>query len=125
MTVKQSLKVDLIPCGMCRSYIALAPSQQDDLKATHASFYCPLGHARHYPAKNDAELLTDEQRKVRELKAHQDELLLVVGVQKREIANQKRKLARVEKGVCPECRRHCVNVERHMQNKHPEARGEA
>ena len=124
ITVRQSAKVELVPCGACQSWVALTAKQLDELKSTHNTFYCPLGHPRAYNDKNYAELLKDEQRKVNEMKIRQDELLLLVSGQKREIADQARKLNRVEKGACPECKRHFVNVERHMANKHPQSESE-
>lgn len=90
--------------------------------------YCPLGH-KYAPA---GESRLDKQKRqteqanrllARERSRHDQtraELKTTERKRRAEKAAKTRLKNRVSKGVCPCCNRHFANLERHMQNKHPE-----
>jgi len=86
----------------------ITPDFERRRRQDHARFYCPHGHANWYEYETDLE---KEQRKSAML-ADQ------VRMEREERQKAERKLKRVEKGTCPKCNRHFVNVERHMKSKH-------
>lgn len=99
---------------------------------SHAVF-CPVGH-EYYPAgESEADRLKREltranQRLDQANAAIRDEREQKQAVQRRLSAQQgvtKHIRNRVQKGVCPCCNRHFVNLQRHMQTKHPEAKEKA
>lgn len=92
--------------------------------------YCPLGHKWIAAGESEADRLKSElaranQRLDQANAAIRDEREQKHAVQRRLSAQQgvtKRMRNRVQKGVCPCCNRHFVNLQRHMQTKHPEAK---
>jgi hypothetical protein len=97
------------------------------------SFYCPTGHGQHFTGKSEAEELRERlaakeralewetgQRRVaqRESVSRFHKITALKGV----VTKAKKKLARVDNGVCPECNRTFTNVSRHMQTKHAKGR---
>lgn len=90
-------------------------------------FFCPLGHGQVY-SKSETQRLreelarTERQRDWSQTNArmYRDQL----GASERSKAAIKGQLTKTRKrianGVCPCCKRHFVNVERHMQGQHPD-----
>src|SRR3990167_1191046 len=105
---------------------------QENLIQNQRNFYCPLGHVQHYIGKTNAEKAREERDQARrELERAQAAIADWRDTYSREKASHsatKGQLTkvkkRIEKGVCPECNRHFVNVERHMATQHgePDAR---
>lgn len=85
------------------------------------SFYCPNGHQQHF-TKTEATRLREELERVRRDLDWQKSQRQTV--EKRLIAQRglttraKNKLARVHKGVCPDCNRSFQNLAAHMKTKH-------
>lgn len=120
MTVTETYMTE--NCIYCGVAFAVTDQFQRERRRDHRSFYCPNGHGQHYNAENE------EQRLKRELDAARDAL---AASRTREAEEAKRHAAtkgqltkvrnRIEKGICPDCNRHFVNVERHMKTKHSNA----
>lgn len=77
--------------------------------------YCPLGHEWVSNGDPEVKRLRDElARRTAQL----DQTAARARSAEAQAAKAERKLRRVEKGTCPECQRHFVNVARHMKSKH-------
>jgi len=84
------------------------------------SIYCPLGH-QHVPGgETESERL---RRTLVQERARHDQTraeLRETELQRRAEKGAKTRLAkRIAAGVCPCCKRHFANVQRHMATKHP------
>ena len=118
---------ETLTCGECGVAFALTESHLRELRRSHASFYCPKGHERHFPGKSDIEKLKEQiAEKDRFLENSQKRLewaKLDAKIAKRSAASYKGKLnhvkAHVGNGVCPCCKRTFQNLQRHMSSKHP------
>jgi len=108
-------------CANCGIVYAISEHYTNRLRESHATFYCPNGHAQHFPQDNEAEGLR------KELKRKEQELSDIVG-QKITIENElnavikksKRDLKRLTNGVCPCCNRTFSNLHNHMKKQHPD-----
>lgn len=49
----------LCNCASCGMSFAIPAAHQRRLRQCHNVFYCPSGHANHYPAKTDVEVLRE------------------------------------------------------------------
>lgn len=89
------------------------------------AIYCPLGH-QHIPIGE-----TELQREARTIRWQRDRLQADLDQKEAAIRETKNALNavksakarlknRIKNGVCPCCKRHFVNVERHMKSQHPE-----
>jgi len=82
--------------------------------------YCPLGHS-HVPVGESPH--ARHQRELARAEKRRKETLERLEAERRSHAATKGTLTktrkRVGKGVCPCCKRHFVNVERHMTTQHP------
>lgn len=94
-------------CCTCGTPFAMATRIGDERRQIGGNFYCPNGHPITYgqtEVKALREQLAQEQTRHAQTRAARDDA--------------QRKLARVEKGICPHCKRHFTNVERHIASKH-------
>lgn len=108
-------------CGECGMAFGMTPEFVRKRERDHATFYCPAGHPRYYPAKSDIERVREraeyaEARFVSE----RDQRLAAERSQRALKGVVTRTKRRIGKGVCPCCNRHFANVERHMDSQHPE-----
>ncbi len=129
------LKVVTCWCG-CRHAV---PSELHDYqlrqhdRGVKYSIYCPHGHSYIQAGESRSDKLQREltrtmQRLDQVLADRNNERSARQAVQRQLTAQQaatKRIRNRVQNGVCPCCNRHFVNLERHMQTKHPEAKEQA
>lgn len=97
-----------ICCSACGIVFYVPSFWHQNRRETHESFYCPNGCSRYYPAKSEKEQLQDRLNAAlsRENQERQQREAL------------EKKLARVEKGTCPHCKRHFANLARHIKCKH-------
>lgn len=108
-------------CGTCGIPYAAPDYFWRERKKDGAGFYCPNGHNRHFSETEEAKLKKEVERLKGEVEwqrgraAAKDKELIA---QKGLTTKAKKKLERIEKGVCPECNRTFANVARHMQSKH-------
>ena len=53
-----------ITCANCAVVFGLTEAMRDNRKEDHATFYCPNGHANHWPAPKQ----TEEQKQIAQLR---------------------------------------------------------
>lgn len=121
VTLKLVTDVMVMGCPTCGGPIAMTALQQKELRRTHGTFYCPVGHTGHYLG------ITEEERLRAELISAQDR---ATAAETREVAAntllrivEKKHMGlakRIAAGVCPNCHRTFSNVQRHMETKHPD-----
>ena len=89
----------------------------------HKTFYCPTGHPNVWRQQSEAERLRRDLRREREALARKtaslDQTEASLRATKGVVTKQRKKLDRVQNGVCPCCNRTFVNLARHMAAKHP------
>ena len=113
----------------CGVVFALSDNYVAARRRDHATWYCPNGHARHYPAESDIEKAQRLRRQAREREEHAWAALSAARDQlqasERSRSDYKGHLTRarnkIANGVCPvgNCRRHFDNVQAHIQSEHP------
>jgi hypothetical protein len=119
LNFNQSLKTET--CYKCGIVFAVPSYFKDMRLSDKQSFWCPNGHSQAY-VESEADRLRKQLEKARadaewqrgRVLAKEKELIAQKGL----TTKAKKKLARVENGVCPECNRTFANVARHMQSKH-------
>jgi hypothetical protein len=120
VTTEIGLKV--IECSYCSMPFATSESWERQRRRDHKTFYCPNGHAQYFAGKSDVEKAQEKARDEREraarLQAELDQTEASLAATKGVVTKQRKKLERVEHGVCPSCKRHFTNLERHMKSKH-------
>lgn len=91
------------------------------------SFYCPLGHSQVYSVSRIVELENELARVKRQKewaetnsRRIRDELQMTERSRAAIKGQLTKTKKRVANGVCPCCKRHFVNVERHMNGQHPD-----
>jgi len=123
ITIETQTKLMTEGCCKCGVLFAVPKDFQERRVRDGEWFYCPSGHAQHYTETNEEKLrrqLSSAQADVALYRSRCDNLLGELDAREREMRRVKR---RVHAGTCPYCRRHFVNVERHMTTKHPEEAG--
>lgn len=130
-TITSTSTFTIIRCGECSVQFALNDGFVYDRKQDHRTWYCPNGHPRWYPTgSSDLEIARRErqgaERKAVRLQADVDQARAEAEHQAAVARGYKGAFVqtkkRAAKGVCPVpgCRRHFVDVERHVASKHPD-----
>lgn len=121
----------LVVVECCECHIIFAMPEDFQRRCRDAGsgklFYCPLGHSQSYTAgevkKLQDQLATEQRRREwaeTSARAARDQARAAER-SKAAIKGQLTKTRnRISKGACPCCKRHFVNVERHMAGKHPD-----
>lgn len=126
----------VITCGLagCHQRFALAEDVYEDLKKTHATFWCPSGHPRCFGSESEEERLkrqlVETQRNLTaekcvtvnlrtSLQATQVERGRQARLKREAQHKLKRVCIRIHNGVCPCCKRSFSDLRRHMASKHP------
>lgn len=119
--IKVAVQLEDHVCGNCGIPYAAPDYFWRERQKDGQSFYCPNGHSRVF-SETEAQKL---QKEVVRLKGEVEWQRGRVSAKEKELVAQKglttkakKKLARVENGVCPECNRTFANVARHMQTQH-------
>lgn len=101
------------------------------MKETGNFFYCPAGHRQHYTESEITKLKKQIEQKERELTSAREwsnSLRKQRDTAERKASAQKGVVTRIKNrihnGVCPCCKRHFANLERHMKNQHPDFKNE-
>lgn len=124
-TLNTTVALELRSCGSCGAFVAmrspewtrLEEGKELDDKGQVKGFYCPNGHYRGW-----WESAADRERKRAErAEAETRRLAGEVSMRDAQIRERDRKLKRLNLGVCAHCYRTFVNLQRHMQTKHPAA----
>lgn len=117
VTVQTSLVTHT--CITCGIQYAFPLAYEDELRRNHKGFYCPAGHSAYFPAETEEERLREsllkEQKRSRE---YQEEYIKLNHQLNGALGQLSKVKKRINAGVCPYCRRHFANVERHIHSKH-------
>lgn len=121
--MSHSVAIEMIPtvcwCGIAyeipKNLDDHAHETADDPTKKALGVYCPLGHVWVYNSSTEVKRLRDELTRTR---AQLDQAHARANDTYGRLARTERKLKRVAKGTCPECKRHFVNLARHMKSKH-------
>lgn len=125
LTYTNTLRI--IGCGECYIDFAMPESKYRRAREEGEDWYCPNGHCRVF-RENELSTLRKEKRQLQERLDQQHRRTSEVIEQRDQVKSQLRatKAAhtrtkkRIHNGVCPHCNRHFANVERHMENQHPD-----
>jgi hypothetical protein len=107
--------LQVMVCGVCGIHFAAPREFWAERHKDHSQgWYCPNGHSRVFVDETEAQRLQRELDAAKRDADWQRQL--------REKADKKnRKLERrIANGVCPCCKRHFENVQRHIEQKHPD-----
>lgn len=116
----QQTVVQLLRDGMTQA----APAGGDP---QDAGVYCPLGHVWIIAGEGEADRLRRENERLTRVAEARAESVRIA-VEQRDSARRRTAAAkgqltkvknRVANGVCPACRRHFANVQKHMDGQHP------
>ena len=129
--VVTEVTLNAMSCPVCGVVQGIPEELEEQRRKDHGTVYCPNGHTWSWGGKTQAEkevdrlraALDQEKAATRNLGRMNDQLSNDIMDKAKELKTTRAKLTRTEKrvhaGVCPECNRHFVNVERHMHTKHP------
>lgn len=119
MTVKILTEFAVVSCAHCGIDFAVTKGFEDRLRDSHQSFYCPQGHSQYYAQKTDEDKLRDRLL-VAQNEAYDERLARRKAEAKLDGALDRitKLKKRADAGLCPHCRRHFVNIERHIESKH-------
>ena len=120
LEISTTVKLVTEECCACGIVFAMPQEVNERLRTKGGTFYCPNGHSQVY-TEPDIEVLRKkllaEQQRSRKFETQLNGALDSLNTTKKELRRTKR---RVNAGICPYCRRHFTNVERHIHCKHPE-----
>jgi len=120
LEISTSVKLVTEECCTCGILFAMPQEVNERLRTKGGTFYCPNGHPQAY-TEPDIEVLRKkllvEQRRSQHFETQLNGALDNLNTTKKELRRTKR---RVNAGICPYCRRHFTNLERHIHGKHPE-----
>ena len=114
VTQEIALEIQIQPCG---HYAVLPPDRWKKLRETGETFWCAYGHPWVFLDSDNIRLRKElataqEEFNATRQKLAQNEALL--------LATEKRRDRRSKAGLCQHCRRHFLNVERHVAGQHSE-----
>lgn len=119
LNFNQALKTET--CYKCGIVFAVPSYFQSQRLQDKESFWCPNGHSQAYMVSEADRLRKQLEKAQQEIEwqrgraqAKEKELVAQKGL----LTKAKKKLARVDNGVCPECNRTFANIARHMQTQH-------
>ena len=125
--VIQSVAINAHDCPSCGVIYGIAEDYEKRRREDGATWYCPNGHTVTYNGTRqqlEKKLAQAEDR----LKAEQGWAAVLSGkleTERKGHAATKGQLTktrnRVAKGLCMVCRRHFMNVQRHMETQHTDA----
>lgn len=122
------IAVDLtaMDCAACGVVFALPTKLNSQRQGDGADIYCPTGHVMSYAGElNKLRAALRQAEKDRDwFKAAEVDQRTWRGEAERRLAAQKGQVTKLRKrlgaGTCPfGCRRHFMNLERHVASKHP------
>lgn len=112
-----------IECCKCNAVFGMTDDAKERYKNNHKTFGCPYCFCpQSYQAKSELERANEALE--REKKRIDDKNIKIRHLENSLIAEKghktrlKKKLIRVENGVCPDCNRSFQNLSRHMKSKH-------
>jgi len=114
MSTIVSVTITSIKCAteLCGIYFGIDEEERQRFCNNHETFYCPRGHANHYPSESKQERLERLLRIANSDKDKASEMLQAAEAKLQKVEK------RISKGVCPKCNRYFHDVHRHMESKH-------
>ena len=106
---------NVIDCPDCGMLFAITNQFENRKRKDGKSFYCPAGHSMSY-SESEADRL---RKQLNQSKGDLATAQLEIMVAEKKI---KRLETRIKNGACPCCHRQFVNLQKHMNNQHPEFR---
>ncbi len=120
LEISTTVKLVTEECCACGILFAMPQQVNERLRTKGGTYYCPNGHPQFY-TEPDIKILKRKlqasENRASKLEYQLNGALDNLASKKKELRRTKR---RVNAGVCPYCRRHFTNVERHIHCKHPE-----
>src|SRR5215813_5831279 len=120
--VNCSTALEGLECGTCGISFAVPTcwlEERRDRGAHEGRFYCPNGHCRVF-RESELDRVRRDLARAKEAAAwhehraqEKDRQLVATRGQLTKMRN------RIERGVCPDCKRSFTNLRRHMETKHP------
>lgn len=114
-------------CCVCGVIFGLPDHLQKKLQTEGGNFWCPNGHMQHYTEPTVSRLkkqLADAKRLAELRQQWYDAEREDHEATRRSLSATKGVLTRTKKriaaGICPCCKRHFENLQRHMDTKHPD-----
>lgn len=132
ITLRSDCDMETETCCDCGVLFAMPASLIRNLRKTKRSFFCPNGHSQSYVGKTEAEKLR-EQLEAKERELERERLRTNAARAEAQMAENSRRVTkghltrvknRIKHGVCPCCNRQFKNLQRHMENKHPDYVGD-
>lgn len=127
--VVQSVAVNAWDCATCGVIFGVTDEYEKRRREDGQSFYCPNGHSQGFGASKSERLqreLDQERQRLEAEKAWTRRQQAELDAERKSHASTKGQLTktrnRIQAGICPDCNRHFINVERHMTTKHPARR---
>lgn len=122
-----TLTLTEIVCCKCTTHFAMDHELYYRRREDGNTFWCPNGHGQSF-TESEVTKLKKQNESLQKRLAWNDEALMWQYAEteaiKKQKANIKRQLTitrkRIANGVCPCCNRTFVNVQRHMDSKHPD-----
>lgn len=119
MVVKIATELEEEVCITCGIVFAIPAHYKEELRKSHKAFYCPNGHSMYFPAETEEEILRRQLREEkRQRKEYQEENIKLTQRLDGALDKMGKMKKRADAGVCPYCRRHFANMERHIHSKH-------
>jgi hypothetical protein len=123
MTVQIDLTLVESQCGECGVWFGFDERFYNARRNDHRSWYCPNGHRRAFLGETEAQrlqrLLNSERDHRASVAAERDQYAASLRTTTGHVTRLRK---RATAGACPfGCRRHFVNLERHVATKHPDA----
>lgn len=119
--IKIAVNLESHTCGTCGIPFAAPDYFWSQRKRDGQGYYCPNGHSWVYTETEAIRLqkqLDAEKQRVeafkRQMEFERSQHVVTRGL----LTKARKKIARVENGVCPECKRSFQNLRRHMESKH-------
>lgn len=119
--LRQDVQLETHECGECGIVFAAPRAFWDERRRTGKGWSCPNGHSRIFTETDVQKLqkqLDAEKHRAEMFRREADEQRKQAIAARGQVTKARNKLARVDKGVCPECNRSFANVARHMRSKH-------
>jgi hypothetical protein len=115
-TFSETITLTKVDCGTCGGTYAINERYREKKREQGGFWHCPYCEcAWGYAASENQKLKKELEQQAAELRAAKCEALSA-NLLKEEA---QKKLRRVDKGVCPCCKRSFTDLRRHMETKHP------
>lgn len=117
----------VMDCGKCGITFGMAEDKYNRCKEKGEEWYCPNGHCRVFTESDVAKARKERDRARKDAAYWRDRTLdeqrAAQDARNRERAQKAAKTRlknRIANGVCPCCKRHFANVQRHIEGQHPD-----